>query len=189
MLDLSISSIDFIWVYATACRLNQVPFASNRVLQTYRPPYTLASICAAAGEQGVEIRQKMVSYNQLLSLPLPFAVTLLPDVPAGTAGTNNGDGDVTARNYRTALLHRIDDRYVYFTDASHMNPSSMRREELRQRFAGVALLLTGNAAFAARYGQSELEEGGAAKDVADSGETAGADAPPRKFPWLGLLWR
>jgi len=84
-----------------------------------------------------------VPLGQLVSLPLPCIATFLPegDLIATTVGRLEGeDVTTTSRVYRLILLQRVDERYVYFTEACHMTTVSLHRDEFRRRFAGTVIL-------------------------------------------------
>ncbi len=142
MLDLPITSIDFIWAYSIACQTHGVQLVTNTVLRKYRPPYSLGSITALAAEQsGLNICQSVVPYGRLASLPLPCLATLLPETDVG--GSEPADRDDPGnpqRTYRLVLLQRVDDRYFYFVEARRSDSTTLRREDFRRRFAGEVLL-------------------------------------------------
>lgn len=144
MLNLPISRDAFIWAFSIASQINRVPLAATFLLQRHQAPFTLGSFRAAAEQTGFKVRQKAVPNSQLMKLPLPCLVTLMPvlaSVPLAAAGEPAAQQQAIGE-YQLALLERIDEQCVVLAEACSKVTITISREAFEKRFAGEALLIT-----------------------------------------------
>lgn len=87
----ALSTANFVWLLGGLCQAHRVPWDSAEALQTYPPPHTIATLCAASERHGMRIREAaaratdwpqaaypLIAFRRVPdgSEPLPLLVTL-----------------------------------------------------------------------------------------------------------------
>jgi subfamily B ATP-binding cassette protein HlyB/CyaB len=102
-----------LWVLGSLCQIYRIPFDAKLILQRYAPPYTLATLCEAAGSLGLAVGQwKAVSSFAQVSLP---SVALMRAPGTAAAGSDEAAGAPVT----PALILKSDGtRFLYFRAGS-----------------------------------------------------------------------
>jgi len=126
-----------LWLLASLCGLNRVPFDAKLIRQNFPPPYSEITLFEAAEGLGFRLGSAKLNVRLLKNLPSACIAFLKEGaIPSGNAEERGPDGTGKkgeSNPQRMALILRADDERLLYFEAGSTRPQSValhRAEEL-----------------------------------------------------------
>ncbi len=135
---------DLVWLLASLCQIERLPFNAQLILKQYSAPHSLGQFVEAARELGFRVGESTSDMGDWRRLPLP-AVALAND-----AAAQGGDEETdTQRSMRPLLIVKTDGKRALYFEPRVSEAHTVSIEELRDRIAPTILLIRYEASYTA----------------------------------------
>jgi len=147
---LSVDSM--MWALGSLCQLHRLPFSAELLQQQFPPPYDKTTLLSAAKALDFKIGEKIVSANNLATLPLPCLAFIKDVTPAARDGVSTepvltgSSPEAGTPNLRPALLVKIDEVQLVYFEVGSQSPLTVAVTEFDLHFEpGVTLFVRSSA--------------------------------------------